>query len=323
MIILREKVFGKTSRLGEFIENLVSTTKKNKSPKPRKVKSKYKYQYQEEPPITVPTKLPKVETFNLEDFGHQSKHGYSSKYLDKSQEDYIESVRKESGNKAAKRAAKEGREYYTWPAEEIFDNYANAMTRKRSYLYYGLPHHLDNEPITALKDPDSLGMIIGKSHEGIFHPSHFAPKDIKNGIKLAEMSKESETPILYTVPKDLSDQLMKVGGHTRYGSMPNYFNGELMMKDLVGNSAFNNMDKEELIKKIVSNPEFEKYGITKEILKDLLKVSENERVVANRVYDGPTKLHLVNNRFKPGNPINKTSTNFRDAITKIEDFKTK
>jgi hypothetical protein len=169
-------------------------------------------------------------------------------------------------------------------ANEIYNNYKRAMTRKRSYIYEGLPYRLDSKPFFALKDPDSMGMIIGFYEHGIFTPSHFAPTNIKNGVKLAEMSKESSTPILYAVPDDLSEMLIKTGGHAQYGQIPQIFNGEIVTKNLVGNHKFNQMlnnpvDREEIFEMIK-----EKYPeITKEEFNQLFKPTIIESKSPNRV----------------------------------------
>lgn len=125
----------------------------------------------------------------------------------------------------------------TGAANKIFDQYANAMTRRRDYLYYGLPDRLDYDGVFAIKNPNDFSFLIGQQGEsGIFKPSHFAPETNRGGVELIKQAYNSSNPVLFAVTNDLSPMLSKIG-YTKIGQAPQIFDGEIHMKDLMANRS--------------------------------------------------------------------------------------
>ncbi len=125
---------------------------------------------------------------------------------------------------------------------DIYNNYVKAMSRRRDYKYEGLKYHID-DGFTAIKDPDSNSLLIGFKEGPIFHPSHFAPETLRGGQRVVQQAAESRDPVVFTVTSDLSPMLER-SGFIKVGQIPQTFNGQLVMKDIMANKATANVEEE-------------------------------------------------------------------------------
>lgn len=117
-------------------------------------------------------------------------------------------------------------------SHKIFDQYANAMNRKRSYLYYGLLDRLNDAPY-GFREGESF--LFGYPDKKIFVPSHFAPSTLKEGVSLIKKVGNSNTPVIFSVTPDLEKMLQKTGLFTKLGEHPNTFAGEVVNKSIMAN----------------------------------------------------------------------------------------
>lgn len=126
--------------------------------------------------------------------------------------------------------------------DDIYNNYVRAMSRRRDYKWEGLKYHID-DGFTAIKDPDSKSLLIGFKEGPIFHPSHFAPETLRGGQRVIKQAAESRDPVVFTVTSDLSPMLER-SGFIKVGQIPQLFNNQWVMKDIMANKATANVEKE-------------------------------------------------------------------------------
>lgn len=149
-------------------------------------------------------------------------------------------------------------------SHKIFDQYANAMNRKRSYLYYGLLDRLNDTPY-GFREGESF--LFGYPDRKIFVPSHFAPSTLKEGVSLIKKVGNSNTPVIFSVTPDLEKMLQKTGLFTKLGEHPNIFAGEVVNKSIMANKITSLEDLIEYAK----NSEGDFYGLNISDIEDLLK----------------------------------------------------
>lgn len=159
--------------------------------------------------------------------------------------------------------------------KKIFDNYSNAMHRRRDYTWAGLKQYVSDD-FYALKDPQSDSLLIqafGNKNFPIFHPSHFSPDSLRGGQRVVNMAARSSKPIVFTVTEDLAPMLQK-SGFVKIAETPMIFNGEYVNKVVLANKAvsknkdsiikyFQNKDNyngyEQLGEQLINSPEFDNY----------------------------------------------------------------
>lgn len=135
-------------------------------------------------------------------------------------------------------------------------NYENAMHRRRDYTFNRLKNNLYYKGIVGVKDPNSESVILDSlanealDNSTLFHPTHFAPESLRSGAGLIKQLAESSQPTAFTVTPDLSPMLEK-SGFIKVGSMPQIFNGELVMKDILLNRS---TTKEAILNRIDQTP---------------------------------------------------------------------
>ena len=83
------------------------------------------------------------------------------------------------------------------------------MTRKRDYVWTGLPHYLDNDGLYGIKRNNSVVFGHPSNYTNLFTASHFAPENLREGYELIKSMGSSKVPIMFAVPPDLSKQLVK------------------------------------------------------------------------------------------------------------------
>lgn len=124
-------------------------------------------------------------------------------------------------------------EEYPGYAEKLFDQYANAMNRRRSYLYYGFPQRMTETPYGFRLGEN---YIFGYPGSNLFVPSHFAPSTMKGGVELIKKIGNSKNPAVFSVTEDLSPMLEK-SGFIKIGEHPQIFGGTVSNKHIMVNKA--------------------------------------------------------------------------------------
>lgn len=140
-------------------------------------------------------------------------------------------------------------------SQKVFDQYADAMTRKRDYVWYDLPSYLDNGDLIGIKRNNSVVFGYPSKHTNLFTASHFAPENLREGYDLIKSMGFSKVPIMFAVPPDLSKQLAKAN-FRKVIEVPQIFNGELIMKDVMINKS---VTPEILETEFTNNPKLKSY----------------------------------------------------------------
>lgn len=124
---------------------------------------------------------------------------------------------------------------------EIQANYEKAMKRKSTYIgnlegYLASGNAVFYSPFIG----DNSG-LAGTTVNDIFIVSHFAPSSLRKGLELIKEASNSHMPIVMAVPEYLANQLEKAGFNFMF-EIPQYFNGEIVMKKVMYNNAMNLVD---------------------------------------------------------------------------------
>lgn len=135
------------------------------------------------------------------------------------------------------------------------------MDRRRHDYFFGGIQMGDYPPYVYYdKSSSRPSALFGAIHEdsGIFMPSHFAPSNLRSGLKMVENLLNEPRPVVFAVPDDLSKQLSKIG-YIKLGQMPQRFGNEYVMKDIMVNRNLS-VDKLPINPKYIDAPTFEKNG---------------------------------------------------------------
>ncbi len=101
--------------------------------------------------------------------------------------------------------------------EEIYEYYAAAIERRgreplnqNSFENHFFNHGNYNESLAYGADKD--GYLLGSSVDGVFVPTHFAPKTLRGGYRLMKELVDSPIPVSLFITKDLVDTVEKMPG---------------------------------------------------------------------------------------------------------------
>lgn len=173
--------------------------------------------------------------------------------------------------------------YFDTEAEYVWDNYRKAMTRRRSYL--------NRYPFYAVSSGSGNGVRLNNSvilgHTNVtpngteyFMPSHFAPASLREGYELIDRLGKSDQPVAFAITDDLQKMLQKTGNWYYAGSVPQIFDGQIVMKKLMVNKAFKPEIIEEIAKEYHLDPEvfkkqlLESRGMQQELSPTMTPLSE-------------------------------------------------
>jgi len=131
-------------------------------------------------------------------------------------------------------------------AEEIFENYSNAISRTSTYRGNLKAHVLSGRGIVYSPFSDDNSALVGFPINDIFVVSHFAPSSLRMGKELIENVAKEKMPIVIAVPDYQSKQLEK-SGFRFVTEIPQYFAGEVVMKKVMVNDATTEEDLEYLL----------------------------------------------------------------------------
>lgn len=113
-----------------------------------------------------------------------------------------------------------------------------------------------------------------------FMPSHFAPASLREVYELIDRLGKSDQPVVFAITDDLQKMLQKTGSWYYTGSVPQPFDGQIVMKKLMVNRAFKPEIIEEIAKEYHLNPEvfkkqlLESRGIQQELSPTMTPLSE-------------------------------------------------
>lgn len=119
----------------------------------------------------------------------------------------------------------------------IHSNYEKAMNRKRegsaldfdSFYNYITQDHVHNFQFGE-------SFVFGSYENGIFFPSHFAPKNLKEGVELIkELYKYN---VVLFVPEDLSKMAESIGFWKIATNIPTDFRGKKVMKNVLVSNRY-------------------------------------------------------------------------------------
>lgn len=147
----------------------------------------------------------------------------------------------------------------------IWQQYKNAMERRRPGSVLSLDrfvnHLLNNSYIFQYND----SYILGQFYRGLFVPSHFAPKNIREGYEALKELKQYDN-VAFAVTKDLEPMLKKLGYRSLPLSITRQFRGDDVEKSLLVSSLFGS-------------------------LKNILKQEEEEEPSPYKDFNLPSRFH--------------------------------
>ncbi len=127
--------------------------------------------------------------------------------------------------------------------EEIYVWYKNAIERRdREALEEGrfIYHFFEGGSLdeTYSFGDTEKGFLLGYKKQGVFIPTHFAPKTMRGGYELIkELGEGHRTPAVMSVTPDLTDTISKISSwHVVDLSFLSQFRGEALEKEFVYNS---------------------------------------------------------------------------------------
>lgn len=112
------------------------------------------------------------------------------------------------------------------------------MDRRRHDYFWSGMQNVDRTSY-GIVDPLATrpSALYGFQHkDGTFSVSHFAPSDLKSGLRLINLAATDPNPVLFAVTPDLTPMLSR-SGFTKLTETYQPFNGELHKKDVLGNNS--------------------------------------------------------------------------------------
>lgn len=138
----------------------------------------------------------------------------------------------------------------------LYDQYANAMGRRRDHRFVGFPRRIEDGWF-GVKDGQSavFGFFDDVKNPAtdkvstVFKPSHFAPATMREGLDMVKKLGESNIPTVFAVTDDLSPMLYKSGQFARLTQMPQPFGKDIVMKDVMVNKSVQPWMAEEVLRR--------------------------------------------------------------------------
>ena len=118
-------------------------------------------------------------------------------------------------------------------ADIIQRQYEHAMGRQSNYRGNVYDHLLNRNGVIYEDNGDYLvGQLVGDTFIG----SHFAPKNIRSGMRMLEGINKGGLKVVMAVPPYQGNQLAKLG-FNQVGQIPQYFNGDIVLKNVYTNNV--------------------------------------------------------------------------------------
>lgn len=141
--------------------------------------------------------------------------------------------------------------------ETIQNQYQKAMAKHSSYSANLARHVGTGNGIVYAPFINDTSVLVWQLEWDIFLVSHFSPSSMKMGYELIKQALNTRMPIIFTVPEFLSKQLEKIWFKKLEYTVPQFFNGNIMMKNVLVNHEVREKDLQELIEMYM-----DEYGLT-------------------------------------------------------------
>jgi len=136
---------------------------------------------------------------------------------------------------------------------EIQQNYEKAIWRHSDYVADLKRHIATWNWLVYSPFVNDTSVLVGQLVWDIFLVSHFAPSSMKMWYKLIKEAMMSKMPIVFAVPDFLSKQLEKAWFTNLWYKIPQIFNWEVILKNILVNNAVTEGDLKTLIDTFTTN----------------------------------------------------------------------
>ena len=138
-------------------------------------------------------------------------------------------------------------EYYSNILLDIQDNYERAISRHSNYVADLKAHIASWNWLVYSPFVNDESVLVWQLQWDIFLVSHFAPSSIKMWYNLIKHASNCKMPMVFAVPDFLAKQLTKAWFKDLWYQIPQIFNWEIVMKNVVVNNAVTEDDIRALI----------------------------------------------------------------------------
>lgn len=139
--------------------------------------------------------------------------------------------------------------YYSNILLDIQNNYEKAITRHSNYVADLKAHIASWNWLVYSPFVNDESVLVWQLQWDIFLVSHFAPSSIKMWYNLIKHASNCKMPMVFAVPDFLAKQLVKAWFKDLWYQVPQIFNWEIVMKNVVANNAVTEDDIKALIEK--------------------------------------------------------------------------
>lgn len=129
-------------------------------------------------------------------------------------------------------------------ANKVQQQYERAMGRQSNYIGNVKDHILNHNGVVY---EDNGNYLVGTIKDNTFLISHFAPKSLRGGMEMLKGIKEGGLKVVLAVPSYQGNQLNKLGFKS-VGQIPQYFDGDIVLKNVYANDIVSNEDIDTLYK---------------------------------------------------------------------------
>ena len=147
----------------------------------------------------------------------------------------------------------EYREEYSGILSDIQLNYKKAISRHSDYCADLERHIASWNWLVYSPFLNDESVLVWQLQWDIFLVSHFAPSSIKMWYYLIKQALTSKMPIVFAVPEFLAKQLRKAWFIDLWYKVPQNFNWEVVMKNVLVNGAVTDSDLKELVDRFSNN----------------------------------------------------------------------
>jgi len=120
-------------------------------------------------------------------------------------------------------------------ANLLQEQYEKAISRRSSYRG-NLANHLLSGNAEVWWYGNTRTAVAGIHQNGVFLLSHFCPSNLREGVAAMKALAEIDYPVVAAVPELMANQLEKAGW-VRRGMVPQFFDGEIVVKVVMANHA--------------------------------------------------------------------------------------
>lgn len=151
-------------------------------------------------------------------------------------------------------------EYYDYDEDEYIEEYSEILSDIQSNYEKAISRHSDYSAnlerhiaswYWLVYSPflNDESVLVWQLQWDIFLVSHFAPSSIRMWYHLIKQALNSKMPILFAVPEFLAKQLRKAWFTDLWYQVPQIFDGEVVMKNVLINKAVTEDDLKVLVER--------------------------------------------------------------------------